>query len=631
MLEAVLHRLIAPLDPDPTVVPLYVEPTDSRGSIDVRAIDRGSFEIAADTSVSFGTYFNAFPAAYWARWTDIATVRLTVVAEGTGTVDVYMSDASGRPTRIASQQTRADGPVVVDVPLDGMADGGWIWFDATAGDRPLVVQSGAFSAVTDGDHDARHSTTVAITTFNRPGYCLALLETLASRLDDLDCIDQIVVVDQGTEKVVDQSGFDAVTVLLAGRLRVIDQPNYGGSGGFARGMLEALESERSGYVLLLDDDIVVEPESVVRATVFADHCRQPSVVGGHMLSLSDRSTLHSFGEDVRMRDFWWGPASGVEPDHDFAMLSLRSTPWMHRRVDVGYNGWWMCLIPTHVLRRIGLSQPFFIKWDDAEYGLRAASAGIPTVTLPGAAVWHVPWTDKDDSLDWQAYFHQRNRVVAALLHSDRRRGGALLLQGALHQLAHLLAMHYSTATLRLRGLADAGKGPDHLHESLRAGIQSIREISAEYGEHRVLPASLDSELRRADMDTEGEPPPSSWRAGASVALGLVHQLRPVPREQIETARDVLPPSQARWWRLARLDSAVVPTRDGTEAFWYRRNRAVFWRLLGQSVKVYGATWWHWNSQRSLYRGSMPAATDEQRWVRTLRADRSHASGQVTAG
>ena len=61
--------------------------------------------------------------------------------------------------------------------------------------------------------------------------------------------------------------------------------------------------------------------------------------------------------------------------------------------------------------------PLFIKWDDSEFGLRAKQAGYPTVSFPGAAVWHVPWTDKNDALDWQSYFHQRNRFIAALLHS----------------------------------------------------------------------------------------------------------------------------------------------------------------------------------------------------------------------
>ncbi len=61
--------------------------------------------------------------------------------------------------------------------------------------------------------------------------------------------------------------------------------------------------------------------------------------------------------------------------------NLRNTPWLHRRVDVDYNGWWMCLIPTAVIKEIGLSLPLFLKWDDAEYGLRA-NRGLRYRVLP---------------------------------------------------------------------------------------------------------------------------------------------------------------------------------------------------------------------------------------------------------
>ena len=57
--------------------------------------------------------------------------------------------------------------------------------------------------------------------------------------------------------------------------------------------------------------------------------------------------------------------------------------------------------------------PLFIKLDDVGYGLRAAEHGYGTVTLPGCAIWHMAWSDKDDAIDWQAYFHLRNRLVVA--------------------------------------------------------------------------------------------------------------------------------------------------------------------------------------------------------------------------
>ena len=35
------------------------------------------------------------------------------------------------------------------------------------------------------------------------------------------------------------------------------------------------------------------------------------------------------------------------------------------------------------------------------------------------------WSDKDDAIDWQAYFHLRNRLVVSALHWDAPIGGLL--------------------------------------------------------------------------------------------------------------------------------------------------------------------------------------------------------------
>ena len=178
-------------------------------------------------------------------------------------------------------------------------------------------------------------------------------------------------MDQGTQKVSEAEGFAEVKEALGGKLRIINQSNLGGSGGFARGMFEAVENG-SDYVLLMDDDVVVEPESIIRLLTFADRCKTPTIVGGHMFDLYNRTVMHTFGEVVESVQV---PASaakrGDDLRHDFMSANLRQTSWLHRRVDVDYNGWWMCLVPTAVIREIGLSLPLFIKWDDAEYGLRA--------------------------------------------------------------------------------------------------------------------------------------------------------------------------------------------------------------------------------------------------------------------
>ena len=61
--------------------------------------------------------------------------------------------------------------------------------------------------------------------------------------------------------------------------------------------------------------------------------------------------LHAFGEVVDpWRNFYAKPHDDMAMGHNLGHHNLRNTPWLHRRVDVDYNGWWMCLIPTTVIK-----------------------------------------------------------------------------------------------------------------------------------------------------------------------------------------------------------------------------------------------------------------------------------------
>ena len=85
--------------------------------------------------------------------------------------------------------------------------------------------------------------------------------------------------------------------MLGEKLRIVDQPNLGGSGGYARVMYEALATECE-QILYMDDDILLEPDSVLRAVAFSRYSREPMLVGGQMLSLQARSQLSTMGEVV---------------------------------------------------------------------------------------------------------------------------------------------------------------------------------------------------------------------------------------------------------------------------------------------------------------------------------------------
>lgn len=61
------------------------------------------------------------------------------------------------------------------------------------------------------------------------------------------------------------------------------------------------------------------------------------------------------------------------------------------------------------VERVGLPMPCLIRGDDMEYGVRLAQHDIPTVPVPGIAVWHEPFYLKLGSRLY--YFKVRNRLT----------------------------------------------------------------------------------------------------------------------------------------------------------------------------------------------------------------------------
>jgi len=602
--EALAAAAAPPAAPDPEVI-----------------VDRRTARVPEGERISFGTYFNAFPAAYWRKWTTVTSVRLSVRVTGSATVVVYRSNARGLPQRVTSLPV-ADATASVDLSLAAFGDGGWYWFDVFAHGGVATVTDGTWDVAVPADHTPG-TVSLAITTFNRPDYCAAQLRTIGSTPDLVGVVDEVIVVDQGNQLVQDQPDFAEIADLLGERLRLVRQGNLGGSGGFARGMFETVRGEKSRYVMLLDDDIVSETEGILRAVAFADLCRIPTVVGGHMFSMYDKSKLHSFGEKVNQYRFFWGPVEGTREGHNFAARTLRTTAWLHRRTDVDYNGWWMCLIPTAVIREIGLSLPVFIKWDDTEYCLRAKEAGYPTVSLPGAAVWHVPWTDKDDAIDWQAYFHQRNRWIVAMLYSPYPHGGILPRESFMIDVKHLLSMQYSAVELRLEALEDLLKGPDHLHAGIATRLAEIRRTRAEYADAAVEkdPTAFPQAKRARPLRKGVEPtaPRGLVKGLLTAATGSVRQLRPVRPGALTNPEVEVPATDSKWWRLSNVDSAVVTTADGTGASWYRRDPERFRAMLARSVDLHRRLRLEWSRLAREYQAALPVITSVEEWTTTFDA------------
>jgi galactofuranosylgalactofuranosylrhamnosyl-N-acetylglucosaminyl-diphospho-decaprenol beta-1,5/1,6-galactofuranosyltransferase len=530
--------------------------------------ERTRVELAPGTTVSTNTYFGRFHATYWQRWTDVPDVEVDVVVSGTGRVRLLASDTN-KVSRIvdAVQVDGADGePVRLVGPLDRFVDGGGMWLEASTETGTLTIADVRWTVAVGR---APAPTDVVICTYNRVDDCLATLTALAGDPEALGTVGRVQVVDQGSDPLESRARFAEVAEALGDRLRYVRQPNLGGAGGFTRGLFDATAGDPADDhdVLLMDDDVLLEPEIVVRLTAFAASTRHPTIVGGQMLNLLHPAHLHISAEYADPELLQVGmPVPGALREAYLLGLDERQLPVnQERRVDTEYNGWWSCLIPASIVRAIGYPLPLFFQWDDIEYGYRARAHGFPTVALPGAGVWHADfgWKDWDE---WHRYFNMRNGLITAALHTGFsvprivRRLGQLLSQ-------YVVAMHYGLAATLIKAVEDFLDGPDALRDGSAAAAGEIRRIRADYPETVVHPMSeLRDDVRAVTVVRAANQPGSerlTWikRAAYLAAGRTVH------------SSGFVPAGDAHWWHVSLFDRAVV-TDMGETGFRVRtRDRA----------------------------------------------------------
>jgi galactofuranosylgalactofuranosylrhamnosyl-N-acetylglucosaminyl-diphospho-decaprenol beta-1,5/1,6-galactofuranosyltransferase len=570
----------------------------------VLVAERDRVTVDGNALVSTNTYFGRFPASYWQRWTSVRSVDVDTVVSGSGRLRLVASDSDGsaRTVTTLDVEDAHEQPVRLTAAVDRFVDGGALWLEVETTVAGLTVEQVRWS-VPSLPGRSRRRTAIVICTFNRADDCLATLQALGSDVEVLAGIDAVYVVDQGSDTVESRDGFPAVREAFGSKLHYLRQPNLGGAGGFTRGVYEAVGATAGEHLnlVLMDDDIRLEADTVLRLRALADLAAQPILVGGQMLQLLHPDRLHVGAETVDL-----GIPAG-KPVAQSLVTADVTKEQQDVRLDAGYNAWWTCLIPSEVVEAIGYPLPVFFQWDDIEYGLRAREAGFPTVTLPGAGVWHSDFTWKNWD-DWSRYFSFRNSLIVSALHSEfdvrsivRHWSGELVL--------NLVSMRYGLAALMIRAAEDFLRGPDALSDGGAETVAVVRKLWSSYPETANHPASAVpgvDDVARVKQAAGGTP--SMMKAVLAKRL-LRQLLRRTGGSGAVSAAD------AQWWHVALFDEAVVtdPSQEGVRVRRFdrdlmislgRQGAAVLWRLVREGPRV-----------RDEYRQRLPQLTSRDAWAR----------------
>ena len=566
--------------------------------------ERYALHLEKGATVDTNTYFGRLPASYFQRWTTVTDVQLKLVFNTSSPARLLLrgSNIHGGVRTIASTEVDGTGTAVLSARLNEFVDGGALWMECTAVGGPLTITDLEWTAPAP---PTIRPAAITICTFNRADDCATNVAAVAGDKALLAGIDAIYVVDQGTDAVETRPLFNDVASQLGDKLVYLRQPNLGGAGGFSRGMYEISNIADHANVILMDDDILCEPETILRLNAFANLTPSPTIIGAQMLYLKNTRLLHVGAEQTqmeRLRAGRWAPNAL----HNADVIKHRQ----HKRVDAEYNAWWSCLIPSEVIASIGLPLPMFFQWDDIEYGQRALAAGFPTVTLPNAGVWHADfhWKDRDE---FMRYFSVRNSLITHALHGniDTKATGRWLAREITEA---LVSMQYGMAYTMIRGLEDFLEGPEVLHDGGPAALSAIRSERSEFGETIVHPAVNIREL--TDVVPRFHPTghkPRKDRINLVLAKRAVFQWlgRVIPGPVAIAAED------NQWWHVSLFGHAVVTDASQSGVRVRRRDKKKLIELSKRMRKALRRFRAQAPSLQNRYREAVPELTGRENWAR----------------
>jgi len=562
MADLVIQRVVFPLNPD--AMALY-----GRVEGEALSIDRHSMVLAPGARLDACAYFNAFFEAPWRRYTALNRLTLRLRVSGHGAVRLWRRKPRDDAEQLAQADFDATDPREIELSAsESDGEPGLLCFEIVAGHRAAELVSAQWVAV--GVEPAEVRLVAGYCTFHREEFILDNIGLLAGDAGLSDRLARIVVVDQGERKVKDHARFGELSARAAAITSFVEQPNFGGAGGFARCILEAMRLPEATHFLLLDDDAAIEPESVFRAAAMFALAKREFALGGAMFDLLRPTVMYEFGGLVIPWRMGVGRRGRELPVHRLeGLLALCEMP------DAHYNAWWFFACPLSVVERLGLPLPLFIRCDDLEFGCRLLRRGIPTVGLPGLGVWHLPFYRKKRS--WMDYYSRRNILAAVALHFRPSRFAlAAAFLGAV--VYRLLSLDYFRAWALCEGMNDYLAGPGRLREDPRGLHHRVLEAH-----RRLKPAELSKRDHPLPRGEAPRMPDALWRQISGLIVGLARQLLCRSPSPGVLPRCALEEKDEHWYALRRADAAAIDEPDGDVYVVLRRDRGKFLFFLSRAA------------------------------------------------
>ena len=535
------------------------------------------------SELSFDTSFGVFAAGRWRRLTTVRNLTATVFATGSGRIEIIGVETKLFGTKfsekvVVSSGIAPGGNTLVEVPNFTDNKYGSFYVRVIAEQTDVVVSRAEWTTTTDAAREIKLS--LSITTFNRQDYVkptVAKVMHLEKAVETLHGNLRVLVVDNA-------------------RNIELQNPNLGGAGGFARGIIHLRNEGWSTHILLMDDDINLEPDAIVRTFALFSFARDEKLcIHGAMLSEERAWMQFEAGSKYRWRSLYPLRAIGREDDLRQRKLALRDA----REKKFAYTAWWYTAFPVSITRDNPL--PIFVRGDDVSYGL--LHTGKHSVTLNGVIVWHADFGLKNNPSS--LFYEKRNFAIIDTLVFDRHHWWHLARRFIALSFRNLFSMRYASVEYMIRGVRAYLQGPAALMATDHSALHDdLRKVSEE------KPAPLSADLAAVKITKPRIKP--IRLIGFALALPLVGGYilpRALRRDVLKTA-----PIDSRAVGLATRYNRILYRHDRLpEGFVVERDARRFFALLREVCVVTKDIAFNYRRLKREYRDAYPTLVSDESW------------------
>ncbi|MFR7819923.1 glycosyltransferase family 2 protein [Candidatus Pseudoruminococcus sp.] len=394
--------------------------------------------IKCGTSCSLCSYFNSFSAGKYKKYTLAKNIAFKIKIQGSA--EIFIKRENGNI--ITSKLIKNSNPETVSISFSiSEAKDGEIFYPEILAKSDCQIFSGSYETEINLQRDIFLA--ASFCTYKREKYIISNMERLRDFSLKYSIPLKVFVIDNGST---------LPETLSDSTITIIHNPNCGGSGGFARGLLEAVNFGCS-HIIFLDDDITLDTNVILKTYSLLKILKPEyydSFIGGVMLHSEIPYLQHECG--ALWDGFYLSPIG-----HEVDLRKKESIIENDKLPKADYQAWWYCCFPTAFGEKFGYPMPYFIKSDDVEYGIRCRK---PIITMNGIAVWHDGFEGK--YAGHFEYYIKRNELINTALH-NKNTGVITNIRKLFASITRFtLLQRYFLAELIVKAYDDFMEGPEKL-------------------------------------------------------------------------------------------------------------------------------------------------------------------------